>query len=68
MLDSDSAIVLFETIMQINEVVTINGYRDRVAVWHLVINSRTSRNFSYNLHYNYFKNRSKLYPPIALSV
>ena len=39
MLDSDSAIVSCETIMQINEGVTIrrplDGYRDRVTVWHL---------------------------------
>ena len=39
MLDSDSAIVSCETIMQVNEGVTIrrplDGYRDRVAVWHL---------------------------------
>ena len=45
MLDSDSAIVSCETIIQIKEGVTIrrpfHGYRDRVAVWHLVINSRT---------------------------
>ena len=45
MLDSDSAIVSCETIMQIKEGVTIrrplDGYRDRVAVWHLVINSPT---------------------------
>ena len=58
--------------MQIKEGVTsrrpLYGYCYRVTVWHLVINSRTSRNFSYNLHYNYFKNRSRLYPPIALFV
>ena len=51
MLDSDSAIVSCETILEIKEGVTIrrplHGYRDRVAVWHLVINSRKSRNFSY---------------------
>ena len=45
MLDSDSAIVSCETIMQIKEGVTIrlplNGYRDRVTVCHLVINSPT---------------------------
>ena len=45
MLDSDSATVSCETIMQIKEGVTIrrplDGYRDRVAVWHLVINSPT---------------------------
>ena len=44
-LDSDSAIVSCETIMQIKEGVTIrrplDGYRDRVAVWLLVINSPT---------------------------
>ena len=43
MLDSDSAIVSCETIMQIKEGVTIrrpfDGYRDRVAVWQLAINS-----------------------------
>ena len=51
MLDSDSAIVSCETIMQIKEGVTIRrplrGYCDGVAVWHLVINCRKSRNFSY---------------------
>ena len=45
MLDSDSATVSCETIMQINEGVTIrpplDGYRDRFAVWHLVINNPT---------------------------
>ena len=45
MLDSDSAIVSCETIMQIKEGVTIrrplDEYRDRVAVWHLAINSPT---------------------------
>ena len=45
MLDSDSAIVSCETIMQIKEGVTIRrplvGYRDRVAVWHLAINRPT---------------------------
>ena len=45
MLDSDSAIVSCETIIQIKEGVTIrlplDGYRDKVAVWHLVINSST---------------------------
>ena len=45
MLDSDSAIVSCETIMQIKEDVTIrrplDGYRDRVSVWHVVINSPT---------------------------
>ena len=45
MLDSDSAIVSCETIMQTKEGVKIrcplDGYRDRVAVWHLVINSPT---------------------------
>ena len=45
MLDSDSAIVSCETIMQIKEGVTIrrpfDGYRDRVAVWHLAINNPT---------------------------
>ena len=45
MLDSNLAIVSCETIMQIKEGVTIrrplNGYRDRVAVCHLVINSPT---------------------------
>ena len=45
MLDSYSATVSCETIMQINEGVTIrrplDGYCDRVAVWHLVINSPT---------------------------
>ena len=45
MLDSDSAIVSCETIMQTKEGVEIrcplDGYRDRVAVWHLVINSPT---------------------------
>ena len=45
MLDSDSATVPCETIMQINEGVTIrrplDGYRDRIAVWRLVINSPT---------------------------
>ena len=45
MLDSDSAIVSCETIMQLKEGVTIgrplDGYRDRVVVWHLVINSLT---------------------------
>ena len=53
MLDSDSAIVSCETIMQMKEGVTIRRplyeYRGRVAVWHLVINSRTSRNFSYHI-------------------
>ena len=51
MLDSDLATVACETIMQIKEGVTIRRplrrYGDRVAVWHLVINSRKSRNFSY---------------------
>ena len=51
MLDSDSAIVLCETILEIMEGVTIrrplHGYRDRVAVWYLVINSRKRRNFTY---------------------
>ena len=45
MLDSDSAVVSCETIMQIKEGVTIrrplDEYRDRVAVWHLAINSPT---------------------------
>ena len=59
--------------MQIKEGVMIrrplHGYCDRVAVWHLVINSPTRVEIlSYNLHYNYFKNRSKLYPSILLSV
>ena len=72
MLDSDSTIVSCETIMQIKEGVMIrrplHGYCDRVAVWHLVINSPTRVEIlSYNLHYNYFKNRSKLYPSILLS-
>ena len=44
-LDSDSDIVSCETIMQIKEGVTIrrplDGYRDRVAVWLLIINSPT---------------------------
>ena len=45
MLDSDSATVSCETIIQIRKGVTIrrplDGYHDRVAVWHLVINSLT---------------------------
>ena len=45
MLDTDSAIVSFGTIIQIKKGVTIrrplDGYRDRVAAWHLVINSPT---------------------------
>ena len=45
MLDSDSSMVSFEKIMQIKDGVMIrrplDGYRDRVAVWHLVINSPT---------------------------
>ena len=67
MLDSDSVIVSCETIMQLKEDVTIrrplDGYRDRVAVLHLVINSPTRVEI-----YNYFKKRSKLYPSIELSV
>ena len=44
MLDSDSAIVSCETIMQIKKGSIrrpLHGYRDRVAVWHQVTNSPT---------------------------
>ena len=71
MLDSDSAIVSCETIMQ--EGVTIrrllNGYRDRVAVWHLVIISPTPVEISAIIYTIIIsKKRSRLYSPIALSV
>ena len=49
MLDSDSAIVSRETIMQIKKGVTIRrplyGYCDGVAVWHQLINSPTRVEF-----------------------
>ena len=45
MLDTDSAIVSFGTIIRIKKGVTIrrplDGYRDRGSVWHLAINSPT---------------------------
>ena len=74
MLDSDSAIVSCATIMQIKEGVTIcrplDGYRDRVAVWHLVINSPTRVEISAIIYTIIISKTelSKLYPSIALSV
>ena len=47
--------------------ITYNNLEISLVVFMPKITTNLAINYT-NLHYNYFKNRSKLYPPIALSV